>query len=85
MAPGQGSEDVAQERFKDSGISIATSGRKHLGAALGNTALTEEYISAKVSQWKRELESLCIVAERDPHAAYAALTHGLMSRPLGHL
>ena len=62
--------------FMAGGINFATSGRKHLGAALGNAVFTEEYISAKVSQWEKELETLCMVAERDPHAAYAALTHG---------
>ena len=76
----EGSKDNAQEQFQDSGINIATSGQKHLDAALGNAVFTKEYISAKVSQWKKELESLCIVAERDPHATSAALTHALISR-----
>ena len=76
----EGSEDDAQEQFHDSGINFATSGQKLLDAALGNAVFTEEYISAKVSQWEKELKTLCMVTERDPHAAYASLTHGLTSR-----
>ena len=59
----EGSEDDAQEQFQDNGINFVTSGRKHLGAALSNAVFIEEYILAKVSQWKKELKTLCMVPE----------------------
>ena len=33
-----------------------------------------------MEQWVKELENLCKIAETQPHAAYAAFTHGLSSR-----
>ena len=38
------------------------------------------YIIEKVLEWQRELQQLPKVASTEPHAAYAALTHGLRSR-----
>ena len=33
-----------------------------------------------MEQWVKELKNLCKIAETQPHAAYAAFTHGLSSR-----
>ena len=40
----------------------------------------QQYIERKVNVWVREIEKLSKFAETQPHAAYAAFTHGLSSR-----
>ena len=54
--------------------------QRHLGAAIGNDAFKEEYVREKVATWAEELERLTRIAESQPHAAYAAFTHGLASK-----
>ena len=39
---------------------------------------TEEYVSKKVQGWTKEIMQLAEVAVSQPHAAYAAFTHGLL-------
>ena len=70
---------TAEDTFKDTGVCITYSGRRHLGAALGNRTFVEEYTHEKVLSWKSELERLALYAKSEPNAAFAALTHGLMS------
>ena len=53
--------------------------QRHLGAALGSRSFAEEYISSKVEEWVKEIMSLAEVTTSQPHAAYAAYTHGLSS------
>jgi hypothetical protein len=72
--------EAAHSLLLNSGVNITTSGHRHLGAALGNSTFVREFVVTKVENWRRELEVLCTVARRDPHAAYAAVTHGLTSR-----
>ena len=52
----------------------------HLGAALGSRTFTEEYVTNKVQGWTQEITRLAEIATTQPHAAYAAFTHGLSSR-----
>ena len=73
-------ETEASTIFADTGISITTSGHRHLGAALGSRTFTEEFVSAKVQDWVVAIERLSVIAGTQPHAAYAAFTHGLQSR-----
>lgn len=68
----------AKEVFDGTGVRITQDGRRHLGSALGSEAFVSSYIDGKVQQWSTELERLSGFAESEPHAAYAALTHGLM-------
>ena len=70
----------AQSFFVQSGVNITSSGRKHLGAALGNLEFTNKFVETKVKEWTREVEVLSEFARRDPHCAYAAVTHGLISK-----
>ena len=37
-------------------------------------------MDSEVSSWKRQLETLASVAQTQPHAAYAAFTHGLIGK-----
>ena len=70
----------AKEVFKGTNISITEQGKRHLGAALGTRSFVESYVKAKVSEWVNAVERLSSIAHTQPHAAYAALTHGLMNK-----
>ena len=71
---------TAQELFADTDVHITIQGKRHLGAAIGSRTFTEEYICSKVQTWSEEIKRLANVATTQPHAAYAAFTHGLSSR-----
>ena len=51
-----------------------------LGAALGSRTFVETYVTGKVQEWVREVEQFAAIARSQPHAAYAAMTHGLSSK-----
>ena len=72
-------ESKAKALFADTNVHITIKGKRHLGAALGANTFTEEYVSRKVSDWVEEIMRLSEVAITQPHAAYAAFTHGLSS------
>ena len=72
-------KESATQTFMDTGINITTEGKRHLGAALGLTA-SPEFVSRKVHEWSEEVRQLAHVATSQPHAAYAAFTHGLSGR-----
>ena len=72
-------EESAVQLFADTDVHVTTNGKRHLGAALGSKTFTEEYVSAKVQDWVKEIQQLAKVALSQPHAAYAAFTHGLSS------
>ena len=71
---------LATELFADSGVQITVEGRRHLGAALGTESFTESYVKGKVQEWVEEVTRLSEIATSQPHAAYAARTHGLLSK-----
>ena len=52
-------------------------GRPYLGAVIGNEEYVNSYVKHKVSKWSNSLEKLATIAVTQPHAAYAAFTHGL--------
>ena len=52
----------------------------HLGAALGTPAYIDEFVKDKVDNWCAELDKLSSIAKTQPHAAYAAYTHGMTSK-----
>ena len=65
--------------FSGTSIKITVEGKKHLGA-LGTDVFGKSFISAKVEKWVDEIKQLSIIAESHPHAAYSALTNGLVGR-----
>ena len=69
--------EEAKNQFKDSGVSITPEGKIHLGAAVGTTQFIPAYVEQKVAEWVKEVERLLSIAITQPHAAYAAFTHGL--------
>ncbi len=75
-------EDIpqAESMFSGTGVNITIEEKKHLRAPLGTDVFRESFISAKVEKWVEEIKQLSIIAESQPHAAYSALTNGLVGR-----
>ncbi|MCY4641269.1 MAG: reverse transcriptase domain-containing protein, partial [Gammaproteobacteria bacterium] len=72
--------DAATTTFQGTDVNITVEGKRQLGAALGTRSFAEEYVRRKVASWVDEIERLSSIALTQPHAAYAAYTHGLMSK-----
>ena len=70
----------AVNTFQDSHVNITAEGRPHLGAALGTQSYVSQFVNTKVQQWCNELKTLSSIASTQPHAAYAAFTHGVSSK-----
>ena len=70
----------ATDLFQDEGVQITLQGTRYLGASLGSRSFTELYVTSKVTNWIKEVEKLATIASNQPHAAYAAFTHGLMGK-----
>lgn len=47
---------------------------------MGTATSVERFVQRKVEGWVKEVERLSSFAMTQPHAAYAAFTHGLVSR-----
>ena len=71
---------LAHSIFGDTGVQFTTEGRRYLGAAIGTSDFVNSYVRAKVEEWSGELSKLSKFALTQPHAAYSALTHGLLGR-----
>ena len=69
----------AKKLFKDTSITISEEGERYLGGAVGQS-FVQTFVQRKVEGWVREVEKLSKFAETQPHSAYAAFTHGLMSK-----
>jgi len=61
-------------------INISCSGHSYLGSPLGSSAFVDNFVSEKIDQWSEEIRLLTAIALTQPHAAFAALTHGLSSK-----
>ena len=70
----------AREIFKDTDIMISEEGERYLGGAVGTISFIQQYVQMKVNGWVKEVQKLSEFAATQPQAAYAALTHGLISR-----
>ena len=69
--------ELAHEVFEGTGISISSQGKGYLGGALGSPAFVKQFFERKVEGWITELNTLSDIAKTQPHAAFAAFTHGL--------
>ena len=72
--------EAAKEIFKGTGVVISTEGERYLGGAVGKSSFVRQYVERKVEGWVNEVKKLSKIAETQPHAAYAAYTHGLSSK-----
>ena len=63
--------------FQGTGVTISVNGVRYLGSAIGEPVFLEQFFLDKVEEWKKEIEQLVTFPNTEPHAAFAALTHGL--------
>ena len=66
--------------FEGTNVNITCAGRPHLGAARGTPTYTDQFVAERVDQWSGEVSLLSAIATTQPHAAFAAFTHGLSSK-----
>ena len=64
-------KDLAMDIFKDTGITITTEGKKHLGAAIGSPEFKSTVTKNLVDKWALELQELSKITKTEPHAAYS--------------
>ena len=55
-------------------------GRPYLGAAVGSRKFVKKHVESMVNSWLSCVCNLTTIAKTQPHAAYSALTHGLLSK-----
>ena len=72
--------EEAKQIFENTDVQISTNGQRHLGAAIGTREFIEAYATQKIANWVKEIENLTTLARTHPHAAYAALTHGVIGK-----
>ena len=70
----------AHQIFDGTGLEIVTDGARYLGSAIGQPEFRKSFLQDKVVEWQHEIEQLAAFASTEPHAAFAALTHGLWGR-----
>ena len=66
--------------FAGTNVNVTSAGHPHLGVALGTPEYTNKFTSEKIDQWSSELRLLSEIAITQPHAAFAAFSHGFSSR-----
>ena len=76
----QGYLAQARHIFDGTGIQITSAGRPYLGAPLGSWDFIADYTQDHVSQWVQGLFHLSSFAATQPHAAFAVLVHGFLSK-----
>ncbi|XP_062521051.1 uncharacterized protein LOC134195988 [Corticium candelabrum] len=69
-----------RQAFMGTNVQITTRGKRHLGAALGNTSFVNQYVGEKVQDWIQQIECLSNIAKTQPHVVYSAFTRGLVHR-----
>ena len=72
--------DLALEVFEGAGVHVSTEGKPYLGAGLGTEGFVEDFVKSRVNEWTSELSILCKIAQSQPHAAFAPLIHGVLSK-----
>ena len=72
--------DSAVSIFQNSGVCVSVKGTRHLRAALGSPSFVASFVTQKVSLWKQELTVLSDISVTQPHAAYAAFVHSVISK-----
>ena len=70
----------ATSTFAGTGVHITSHGRPYLGAAVGSQEFVKAHVESKVNEWLANVKCLSVIAKTQPHAAFSALTKGLMSK-----
>ena len=69
----------AADAFLETGVQVTAEGQRYLGGALGSQAFINQYVQRKVTAWVNKIDRLSKIAKTQPHAAFAAFTHGLVN------
>ena len=69
--------EEATQAFHRTGVQLTTEVRPNLGIPLGTDTFKEHFTEQKFATWKAELTVLSDAARHQPHAAFAAFTHGV--------
>ena len=77
--------DDAVQVFGDTQVQITTVGRRYLGGCIGTKEYSNEVFNMLVQGWTTEVKNLTRIAQSQPHASYAAFTHGLIGRWVYHM
>ena len=75
-----GLEEQAKSIFAETNMIITSAGKRHLGAAIGARAFTEDYVLKKVQNWVEEIEFLAHIADSYPQEALYAYNHGMKNK-----
>ena len=70
----------AQRLFSNTGIMLTTDGQRHLVATIGTSNFRAQYVAVKVMKWWNKLHRLADFAKTQPHAAYSAFKHDILSQ-----
>ena len=70
----------ATSSFAGIGVKVTPEGGPYLGAAIGSQEFVETHVKSKITSWVSCVNCLSDIARIQPHAAFSALTHGLMSK-----
>jgi len=70
----------ANHVFTGIDVQVTSTGRPYLGVALGSTTFTNLFTQQRVSEWIEGVSCLSTFAETQPHASYAAFTHGYLPK-----
>ena len=73
-------EEEASRIFQGTNITIYETGKRYLGGALGSNEFALSFTREMVTMWVHDLDRLAKFATTEPHAAFAALTHGPVSQ-----
>jgi hypothetical protein len=67
----------ASEIFKNSNIEITSDGVDYLGGAIGSADYIHSALRRRVEAWCEQISYLAKISLAEPHAAFAAFTHGV--------
>ena len=76
----QGFLASATSSFAGTVVKVTPEGRPYLGAAIGSQEFVETHVKSKITSWVSCVNCLSDIARIQPHAAFSAPTHGLISK-----
>ena len=73
-------EEKAKEIFGECGVTITTSGERHMGAVVGSETFKEKYVTEKVEKWVNDIEELSVIAKDEPQSALCSFVKAISHR-----
>ena len=75
----------ATHTFDGTQVQTTTVRGRYLGGCIGSDEYSKQVLTTLAQEWTIEVKLLAKIAHSQPHAAYAALTHGLIGRWVYHM